>query len=132
LVVDASVAVKWLVDDSQAAQLLLDSNEKLIAPGFVLIEVGNVLWKKARRLEIKVELALAGIPALPTYFEQLVPSESLLPRALAIAIEIGHAVLRLPLPCLRRATRGDARNSGCPIRREGAGEGSIGANHCAN
>ena len=94
LIVDASVAVKWLINeiDSQAAQRLLDSDEKLVAPDFVLIEVGNVLWKKAQRRELRAEQAAAGIQALPTYFEQLVPSAPLLLRALAIAIDVGHPV----------------------------------------
>jgi len=93
-IVDASVAVKWLVQeiDSQAAQRLLDSDEKLVAPDFVLVETANVLWKKTQRRELKAEQAVAGIRALPTYFEQLMPSAPLLPRALAIAIEVGHPV----------------------------------------
>jgi predicted nucleic acid-binding protein len=105
LTVDASVAVKWLIDevDSQAAQRLLDSDEKLVAPDFVLVEVCNVLWKKAQRQQLKPEQAAAGIEALPTYFEQLVPSAPLLPRALAIAIEVHHPVYDcLYLACAER------------------------------
>jgi predicted nucleic acid-binding protein len=105
LIVDASVAVKWLVDevDSQAAQRLLDSDEKPVAPDFVLIEVGNVLWKKAQRQQLKPEQAVAGIDALPTYFELLVPSTPLLPRALATAIDVRHPVYDcLYLACAER------------------------------
>ena len=105
MIVDASVAVKWLVDeaDSQAAQRLLDSDEKLVAPDFVLIEVGNVLWKKAQRRQLGPEQAVAGIEALPTYFEQLVPSAALLPRALTIAIDVRHPVYDcLYLACAER------------------------------
>jgi predicted nucleic acid-binding protein len=93
-IVDASIAVKWLVEeiDSQAAQRLLDSDERLVAPDFVLVETANVLWKKTQRRELKAEQAVAGIQALPGYFEQLMPSAPLLPRALAIAIEVGHPV----------------------------------------
>jgi predicted nucleic acid-binding protein len=93
-IVDASVVVKWLVEeiDSQAAQRPLDSDETLVAPDFVLVETANVLWKKTLRRELEAEQAVAGARALPTYFEQLMPSAPLLPRALAIAIEVGHPV----------------------------------------
>ena len=105
LIADASVAVKWLVDevDSQAAQRLLDSDERLVAPDFVLIEVSNVLWKKVQRQQLESEQAVAGIEALPTHFEQLVPSAPLLPRALAIAIDVRHPVYDcLYLACAER------------------------------
>jgi len=57
-VVDASVAVKWILPEeghSQALQLLeLYQNEELdlIAPYLLISEVGNVLWKRVRRQEI--------------------------------------------------------------------------------
>ena len=53
-VVDASVAVKWLVNEqaSEAAHRLLNSEERLVAPDFIVVEVGNVLWKKLRRGEL--------------------------------------------------------------------------------
>ncbi len=50
LVVDASVAAKWLVTEplSDKALDVLGSSEELCAPDFPLAEVGNILWKKAR------------------------------------------------------------------------------------
>lgn len=93
-IVDASVAVKWLVDepDRQAAQNLLDSDERLVAPDFLIVEAGNVLWKKMRRGELTVQQAIAGVRELPTYFEQLARSTPLVPRAVAIATQISHPV----------------------------------------
>jgi predicted nucleic acid-binding protein len=93
-VVDASVAVKWLVEerDSNAAKRLLELEEKLVAPDFVLVKVGNVMWKKVRRSEIEVEQSIAGVQTLPGYFDELAPSASLLIRALAIAVELDHPV----------------------------------------
>ena len=54
LVVDASVAVKWLIaeDDSEAARELAASGEELHAPRLMACEVANALWRKARLGEI--------------------------------------------------------------------------------
>ena len=54
-VVDASVAVKWLVngDDSVAADHLLTADYDLYAPRLLVSEVGNALWRKARAGELK-------------------------------------------------------------------------------
>jgi predicted nucleic acid-binding protein len=90
LVVDASVAVKWLVDESdrEAAHSLLDTDERLIAPDLVVIETGNVLWKKIRRGEITSHQAVLGVQELPTYFEQLMRYTPFVARAVAIAAQI--------------------------------------------
>lgn len=49
LVVDASVAVKWLVveEDSADARSLLD-DEELHAPRLLVSEVANAIWRKVR------------------------------------------------------------------------------------
>jgi predicted nucleic acid-binding protein len=94
LVVDASVAVKWLVDEPEhlAARSLLDRNERLHAPDFVFVETANVLWKKVRRRELSAEQAFEGVDSLPSLFETIVPSTLLVARALRIAIEMAHPV----------------------------------------
>ena len=47
-VVDASVAVKWLVaeDQSDTADRLLDGSHELFAPRLMASEVGNALWRE--------------------------------------------------------------------------------------
>ena len=54
LVVDASVAVKWLVEEegSETAERLLRGNSDLHAPRLLASEVANALWRKARAGEI--------------------------------------------------------------------------------
>jgi predicted nucleic acid-binding protein len=49
-VVDASVAAKWIFEEihSAAAHNLLLSSAELLAPEFIEIEIGNILWKKVR------------------------------------------------------------------------------------
>ena len=55
LVVDASVAVKWLVaeEGSDAADRLLAGGDDLHAPRLMASEIANALWRKARTGEIR-------------------------------------------------------------------------------
>ena len=48
LVVDASVAIKWLVEEegSETATRLLEGNHELHAPRLMVSEVTNALWRK--------------------------------------------------------------------------------------
>ena len=59
-VIDASVAVKWLVaeEDADIADRLAASGEELHAPRLMVSEVANTLWRKARQGQI--ERAEAG------------------------------------------------------------------------
>lgn len=93
-VVDASVAIKWLVDEPgrTLARNLLDKANDFYAPDFVLIETGNVLWKKVRHREITRDQASLGIEALPWFFESFVPSAALVDHAMQIAFEMDHSV----------------------------------------
>ena len=61
VVVDASVAVKWLVaeDGSDAADRLLTDGDDLYAPRLMASEVANALWRKVRLGEI--ERGQAGV-----------------------------------------------------------------------
>jgi hypothetical protein len=50
VVVDASAALKWILDeDGQSAALELLDEDMLHAPDFLLGDVANVLWSKVRR-----------------------------------------------------------------------------------
>ncbi|MEP7008935.1 MAG: type II toxin-antitoxin system VapC family toxin [Acidobacteriota bacterium] len=57
VVVDASVAAKWILPEpySDTAALLLAEDYELWAPDLLWPEVGNILWKKWRRGEITAE-----------------------------------------------------------------------------
>lgn len=59
LVVDASVAVKWLLPEehSDAAVRLLAEDWDLRAPDLFWAESGNILWKKWRKNEVTAEEA---------------------------------------------------------------------------
>jgi predicted nucleic acid-binding protein len=89
-VVDASVAIKWFVDEpgSEWAVLLLD--HPLAAPDLLGAELANVLWKKVRRGELGVEeaeLIAAAVDASDIAFHTTRGSVG---RATAIACALDH------------------------------------------
>jgi predicted nucleic acid-binding protein len=93
-VVDASVAVKWLVPEvhSCAARALLRRESVLLAPDLIRAEVGNVLWKRWRRRELdaaEVDAALADFRRFPL---EVHSAELLLESAWTIARETGLTV----------------------------------------
>jgi predicted nucleic acid-binding protein len=93
LVVDASVALKWFIDEDGRveARALLTSGEPLIAPDLIVPELINAAWKAVRRSAITREQAGAIPASLPQPFMELVPTANLAQRALAIALALDHA-----------------------------------------
>ncbi len=70
-VIDASIFVKWLVEepDSAKAELIYDAFAEdrlyLWAPAHLLAEVGNILWKKQIHHGLDPDLAKAGVLLAP-------------------------------------------------------------------
>ena len=91
LVIDASIAVKWLVEEDGTPQALaLRRRARLIAPDLLTAECANILWKKARRGELTKEEALLAARLLQAAEIELAPTRSLLEAATLIAIELDH------------------------------------------
>ena len=93
IVVDASVAVKWVVrePDSDAADALFDADE-LIAPALWLTEASNVLWRRVRIGDITADEARARLSELLKAPVASFAMEPHLDRALQLATEIGHPI----------------------------------------
>ena len=77
LVIDASVALKWVLreSDSAIAEALLDRQD-LIAPDFLQIECANSLWVAARKGLITADQAALGlgkIAAAPVAWRTIAP-----------------------------------------------------------
>lgn len=94
LVVDASIAVKWLVheSDSAIALQLTDAAVPLIAPSLVLVEIANALWKRTARGEISAETMDLALERTTRYFAALVAIDDLVEPAARIAHALGHPV----------------------------------------
>jgi predicted nucleic acid-binding protein len=90
-VIDASVAVKWVVEeDGTPYALQLRQRAKLIAPELLVAECANILWKKVQRDELSKEEALLAARLLQGAEIELLPTRSLLEAAARIAIELDH------------------------------------------
>ena len=94
LIVDASVAVKWVAEEhgSSDARALGDGTEELIAPELVIAEVGNALWKKCRLHILDRAQAARGLRQLPLLFHRLHSDATLSERALEIAHDARHPI----------------------------------------
>ena len=93
-VVDANVAIKWIIPEihSEAALRLLNLDSILLVPDFFFPEIGNILWKRVRRGETTLENALEDLDALMGLPLQVYPSLPLMSEALEIAVRIQQAV----------------------------------------
>jgi predicted nucleic acid-binding protein len=52
LVIDASVAVKWVIEEEGTKEALALRGRALAAPDLLIAECANILWKKVRRNEL--------------------------------------------------------------------------------
>lgn len=94
VVVDASVGVKWVIDEpgSDAAAALLDGHE-LHVPDLFLVETANALWAQSRRGAIGVdaaETAIASLLSAPLIVSPV--TAALAGRAFALAAALRHPV----------------------------------------
>jgi predicted nucleic acid-binding protein len=63
--------------------------DELHAPGFVVLEVANVLWKRVRRKELHAGDAMTAIADLSAASIQLHPISGLAAQSLALALSHG-------------------------------------------
>jgi predicted nucleic acid-binding protein len=93
-VVDASVVIKWFIDEvhAEAARRLQAEHYDLLAPDLLWPESGNILWKKVRRGELttaEARLIWGGLERQPiTIFPSSLVSEP----ALEVAFDTDRTV----------------------------------------
>lgn len=91
LVVDASVAVKWVVAEEGTAEAVsLLSVGQLAAPDLLMAECANILWKKVVRSELAPDEAVLAARLLQQADIELYPTRSLLEPATQIAVDLNH------------------------------------------
>ncbi len=91
LVIDASVAIKWVVQEEGTAQALaILRDHQLTAPDLLTAECANILWKKVVRLELTPDQASFAARLLERADVELAPMRSLLESATKLAIELEH------------------------------------------
>lgn len=89
-VVDASVAIKWVVDEPGTEEALLLRRHRLVAPDLLVPECANILWKKVRRGELSDAEAMLAARLLQRAEVELEPMRGLLEPATKLAIALDH------------------------------------------
>jgi predicted nucleic acid-binding protein len=90
VVIDASVAIKWVVEEPGTEEALLLRRERLHAPDLLIPECANILWKKVRRKEMSEGEALLAARLLVRADIQLEPMRPLLEPATRLALGLDH------------------------------------------
>ena len=93
-VVDASVAVKWLVaeEDADIADRLAARGQELHAPRLMASEAANALWRKARAGEIQRAEAGAAMALLTDIPVRWNDDETVGADAVRLALALEHPV----------------------------------------
>lgn len=90
LVVDASVAIKWVVPETDADLAVAIRHNRMAAPDLLMAECANILWKKFTRSEISSEFVDTAAAILQRADVELVPMRSLLQAAAKLSVAYGH------------------------------------------
>jgi predicted nucleic acid-binding protein len=90
-VIDASVAIKWVVEEEGTAKAIaLRSGARLLAPDQLAVECANILWKKTTRGELTSAEASFAAELLEHCDVELIPMRGLMREAMRIALAISH------------------------------------------
>ena len=90
-VIDASVAIKWVVEETgSAAALSLLDGPQLLAPDLLMPECANILWKKVARAELTPEEGVLAAELLQRADVEVIPVRGLMAEALRLAITLNH------------------------------------------
>lgn len=90
MVVDASVAIKWLVSEvgTAEARTLLEGDNDLLAPDHLLVECASTLTKRVRRGLLDPQRSALLLDDLLTSAVRIAPSQPLIWTAHSLAIEL--------------------------------------------
>lgn len=93
IVVDASVAVRWIADepDAEAAVALLVRDD-LHAPDILAVEVGSALARKSRAKEVAADQAASGLHLVFNRLTLHRPSEDVVLRAHDLSVAHAHPI----------------------------------------
>lgn len=94
LIVDASVAVKWVLDEAGdlEARAIIERRVPLIAPELIVAEVTNAAWRRYLKGDIPLSQARLITIDVPRMFSELFALAPLRGMALSIAAELRHPV----------------------------------------
>lgn len=89
-IIDASVAIKWVIDEDGTPAALALRHHHLAAPDLLMPECANILWKKVRRGELSGDEAVLASRLLARADIDLMPMRPLMETATRIAVLLDH------------------------------------------
>jgi predicted nucleic acid-binding protein len=91
-VIDASIVIKWVVEEDGTAEALAlrRAYDKLLAPDLLVSECANVLWKKVARGQLTPEEAQLAARLIASAEIELVETRAFLETATMLAIKLSH------------------------------------------
>lgn len=89
-IVDASVAIKWVVAETGTSEALELLGHRLIAPALLQVECANILWKKVKRGEMSAREGGIAVRLLAGFGIELCAPEADLSRVLELAVALDH------------------------------------------
>jgi predicted nucleic acid-binding protein len=93
-VVDASVVVKWFLPEehTELAATLLNEHIALYAPDLLFLEVGSVVWQRARKGSVREEDARAVLDGLVGLDLNVTHSWQIAQSALSLALSTNQTI----------------------------------------
>ncbi|MGE7370026.1 type II toxin-antitoxin system VapC family toxin [Neorhizobium sp. NPDC001467] len=91
LVIDASVAIKWVVEETGTDKALsVRQQNRLMAPELMLAECANILWKKVRRGELTASEGRFAAMLIESTGMEFVEMRSLIVQSAELAFLLDH------------------------------------------
>jgi len=90
IVIDASVAIKWAVEESDADKAMALRKHRCVAPDLMVAEYTNILWKKVTRGQLSAAQAELAATSLHLSGIKFHPMQDLAAPALKFSIALAH------------------------------------------
>jgi predicted nucleic acid-binding protein len=91
LVVDASVAIKWVVEEPGAELAVQVLGRALVAPDLFQVEVGHVLTREVRGKRLAASQARGGFEFILSHVE-LISTRRFATSSFELSLELGHSI----------------------------------------
>jgi len=93
IVVDANVAIKWVVQQThfERALQLVEHGDELLVPGMFVAEIASTLWSYVRAKQISGEQARIGVSSIMKQISFVERDVNLAEDALRMGLELNYA-----------------------------------------